>query len=139
MVASFVHSPTLLEYLTPCTCPVPRTLPLSRPWHEEPHGTTAGHAAAACPPRRTRGRRLARPAPLAAHAGTAGATGCAAPLAAPPLVPRPGEAGVLSGGERAHLGGDRGAGLGAGRLSPGATGREPADAGHSAGHPGGAY
>ena len=34
---------------------------------------------------------------------------------------------LLSGGERAHPGGDRRAGRGAWRLSPGATGREPAD------------
>ena len=60
-----------------------------------------------------------------------------APHAAPDC-PHAGQS-LLSGGECAHPGGDRGAGRGAGRLSPGPTARHLAGAGHGAGAAGGAH
>jgi predicted ATPase len=46
---------------------------------------------------------------------------------------------LLSGGERTHPGGNRGAGRGAGRLSPGNAHRQPAGPRHGAGGAGGAH
>ena len=61
-----------------------------------------------------------------------------APLT-PLLIARTGGQSVLSGGERAHPGGDGDAGRRAGGLSAGAAPRQPADAGHGAGGAGGAH
>ena len=61
-----------------------------------------------------------------------------APLTAAPDCPHPGQS-LLSGRERAHPGGDRGAGGRARRLSPGQAAGEPAGPGHGAGGAGGAH